>query len=334
MDANLSVRTMGFVNILFYRDQSSLLRSGETLQTHQTEGNASWIPRPQWPIKPCITPFLCKRNGSSMWVSLHQRLMQLTPLPEEARGCLDWCAIKESHYTISVCLSYLADMMLVLGEQRRYCVWRSKQLYRDLDSRSVSCDGETKEKTEMLTRTLQLTRWFPPWCEALQSVSFGATLMQTALREHLAQTHTLKRQCFFKPLEIGGRFQPVYWPMEEYSVLQHFVSSWRWIDLFHRQWRNNTRALYMCGQTHDVGVSFLGDQRRVSFVKFATHLKYPTGDGVLRGLRFQFNRTSCCKEWTLLMFSLLYVWMWSPLHGMRLYYCKMFFHNLCPFHLV
>lgn len=41
MDANLSVRTMGFGNILFNRDQSSQQGSGETLQTHQTESNAS-----------------------------------------------------------------------------------------------------------------------------------------------------------------------------------------------------------------------------------------------------------------------------------------------------
>lgn len=54
----------------------------------------------------------------------------------------------------------------------------------------------------------------------------------------------------------------------------------------------------LCGQTHDVGVSFLGDQRRVSFVKFAVHLKYSIGDKSTdrRGLRLQFNRTSCCKE--------------------------------------
>lgn len=107
MDANLSVRTMGFVNILFYRDQSGWLRSGETLQTHQTGGSASWIPHPQWPIKPHVTIFLCKRNGSSMWVSLHQHLL-LSP-PTEATGRKGWCAIHGSHCILSVCPSYLAN---------------------------------------------------------------------------------------------------------------------------------------------------------------------------------------------------------------------------------
>ena len=72
--------------------------------------------------------------------------------------------------------------MLVLGRvgvgvggQRRYCVKRSKQQYRDLDSQAVSQDGETKqEKTEMLTHTHSL-RGAPVRGEALLSDGLGAT---------------------------------------------------------------------------------------------------------------------------------------------------------------
>lgn len=129
MDANLSVRTMGFVNILFYRDQSSWLRSGETLQTHQTESNASRIPRPQWPIKPCITLSLCKRNGSSMWVSLHQHLTQITPHGGQGLFRLMGYQGEPLHH---ICMPLiLGQHDAGIGEQGRYCVKRSKQLYGD-----------------------------------------------------------------------------------------------------------------------------------------------------------------------------------------------------------
>ena len=49
-----------------------------------------------------------------MWVSLQQHLMQLAPHGGQEVVSGRW-AIKESHCTVSVCLSYLANTMLVLG---------------------------------------------------------------------------------------------------------------------------------------------------------------------------------------------------------------------------
>lgn len=98
-----------------------------------------------------------------MWVSLHQNLKQLTP--HGGQGLFGLMGYQEEPLH-RICMPLILGLHDAgIGEQRRYCVKRSKQQYRDLDSQPVSQDGETKqEKTEVLTHTLLLTRCLSPWC--------------------------------------------------------------------------------------------------------------------------------------------------------------------------
>lgn len=158
---------MGFVNILSYGDQSRRLRSGETLQTHQTESNAPRIPRPQWPIKPCITLFLCKRNGSSMWVCLHQHCTQLNPLPTypyRVQGMFGlMCYQGEPLHRVRTPLILWLTWCWCWGTEAMLCE-EIKAAVQRLNSRPVSYDGETqlgkdkkKKKMHTETHTLLLT---------------------------------------------------------------------------------------------------------------------------------------------------------------------------------